>query len=421
MHILFLTRYYPPEVAAPAARTYECARAWVKLGHKVSIVTTAPNHPYGKAYPGFRNRWTARERIEGVEVYRIWTYLAANRGFGRRVLSFISYPLSVFLHIRSIPRTDVVISSSPPFFAGLAGWLLRRRNRPWVFEVRDLYPESILAVGAMKRGVIVRMLERLERIAYRRADAIVSLTDSFVPHIRERRGRGSIKVIKNGVNLDLFGGDAKEAAAEFRRSHALEGKFIVTYIGTLGMAHGLDTVLEAAEALLQDTRFAFVLVGDGAELERLTETAAARGLENIKFLGQRPKEEMPAIWSASDATMVLLRRASAFETVLPSKLFEAMAMRVPIILGVAGEARALIEAAQSGIAITPESAGELVAAIQRIANDPDAARRMGQSGRSFVELQFDRSRLAASYADFLAAVVQRNRTRDLSDVPTESQ
>lgn len=420
MHILFLTRYYPPEVAAPAARTYECARAWVKLGHKVSIVTTVPNHPYGKAYPGFRNRWTARETIDGIEVLRIWTYLAANKGFGRRVLSFISYPLSVLLHIRSIPRADVVISSSPPFFAGLAGWFLRRRDRPWVFEVRDLYPESILAVGAMKRGMVVRMLERLERTAYRHADAIVSLTDSFVPHILERRGRGSIMVVKNGVNLDLFAENAEGAAAEFRRAHALEGKFVVTYIGTLGMAHGLDTILAAAQALLEDRRFAFVLVGDGAERTRLTETAAARGLDNVMFLGQRPKEEMPGIWAASDATMVLLRRAAAFETVLPSKVFEAMAMRVPIILGVAGEARALIEAAGSGIAITPEDARELVAAIQGIADDPEGAKRMGQSGRSFVELHFDRARLAASYADFLAAVVKRNRSRGLSDIPTES-
>jgi glycosyltransferase involved in cell wall biosynthesis len=404
MHILFLSHYFPPEVNAPASRTFECARVWAAMGHKVTVVTKAPSHPHGRIYPGFANSWTSREEIFGIDVIRIWTYLAANKGVAKRILNFISYPLSVFLHSRSIPRADIVISSSPQFFAGLAGWLLKRRGRPWVLEIRDLYPESIRAVGLLNRGLALRFLEWVERQAYRRADAIVSVTDSFVPHILERRGAGPIEVIKNGVDLDRFVSAKPDAASAFRRAHGLEDKFVTSYIGTHGMAQGLDTVLDAAAALADDQHFAFLLVGDGAERQRLLDQVRRRGLANVTMLGQQARNEMPTIWSASDASVVLLKDSPTFRLVIPSKIFEAMAMRVPILLGVEGEARKLVEAAGAGIAFPPERSEALVAAIRRLADDPQKARAMGESGRQFVAENFDRNALAVRYAAFLEQV-----------------
>lgn len=407
MHILVLTHYYPPEVNAPASRISEMARAWVAAGERVTIVTCAPNHPRGRIFPGYRNRFV-RAEADGVDLIRLPTFLAANSGFGRRLLNYLSYPLSLLFHLPRLPKADLVVSTSPQFFCGLSGLLLKRRRRPWVLEIRDLWPESIVAVGAMRRGAVIRLLERIERMAYRKADALVSVTDSFVPHLLAGRGgHGPVEVIKNGVDLGFFGdGQDEEGGHRLRRELGLEGKFVAAYVGTHGMAHGLDTLLEAAARLRDHEHIAFLLVGDGSERDRLQREAKRRGLTNICFAGQRPKSDMPAIWQATDVSLVLLRRLETFKSVLPSKMFEAMAMRRPIILGLEGEARNLLEAAAAGIAITPESVDELVHSLLRLAGDPARAAAMGESGRSFVESNFDRSVLAGRYLDFLRGLVE---------------
>jgi colanic acid biosynthesis glycosyl transferase WcaI len=406
MHILVLTHYYPPEVNAPASRMSELARSWVAAGHQVTIVTCAPNHPQGVIYPGYENRFSVEE-ADGARIIRLPTWLAPNEGFARRIANYLSYLLAVLVNLPRLPKADVVLSTSPQFFCGLAGRLLQRRRRPWVLEIRDLWPESIVAVGAMKRGLAIRTLEGIERAAYRSADALVSVTDSFVPHLlAPRAGQGPVAVIKNGVDLNLFDPDAAaEEGAALRRELGLEGKFVAAYVGTHGMAHGLDTVVAAAERLRGDPRIAFLLVGDGSERERLQREAAARGLSNLLVLGQRPKRDMPAIWRLTDVSLVLLRRLDTFKSVLPSKMFEAMAMRRPMILGVEGEAQSLLEAAGAGIAITPEDDRALADAVVRLASDPDLVRRFGDTGRAHVERHYDRARLAADYAAFLEEVV----------------
>ncbi len=405
MKILVLTHYYPPEVNAPASRLSEHARVWAQAGHDVTVVTCVPNHPTGRAYPGYRNKLWQEEERDGVRVIRLWTWLAANEGFLPRISNYVSYLLSVFLWMWRMPKADVVLSTSPQFFCGLAGWLLKRKRRPWVLEIRDLWPESIVTVGAMKRGAAIKLLEAIERFAYRQADLVVSVTDGFVPHIRERRGDGPIAVIKNGVDLTTFTTPDAAAEAEFRAAHGLTGKFVAAYVGTHGMAHRLDTVLEAAELLRDRSDIAFLLVGDGAERERLVAEVAARGLSNVVMLGQQPKSAMPGIWAASDAALVLLRRVDTFKTVIPSKMFEAMAMACPMILGVEGEAKALMEAGGGGIAITPESAAELAAAVTRLADDPAFAAQLGESGRSFVAREFDRRVLAERLLTDMQALV----------------
>lgn len=408
MHILFLSHYYPPEVNAPASRLAENAAAWFRAGHRVTVVTGAPNHPGGKVFPGFRNRWFQRETLDGVEVIRLWTFLAANEGFALRLLNYLSFTFSVLANLPRLPRSDVVVSTTPQFFCGLAGWMLKRRNRPWVLEVRDLWPESIVTVGAMKHGAAIRVLERIERLAYRKADALVSVTDSFVPHLlAPRHGKGPLAVIKNGVDLTLFDPAASASAGEaWCAAHDLGGKFVAAYVGTHGMAHGLDTVVAAAQRLRDDPRIAFVLVGDGSERARLARMVEEHKLTNLLILGQRPKSEIPAIWSATDASLVLLKRHDTFKSVLPSKIFEAMACECPIVLGVEGEAEKLVADAGAGIAIVPEDAEQLAAALLRLAADPVLAREMGLSGRRFVQANFDRSVIATRYLRFLADVAQ---------------
>jgi glycosyltransferase involved in cell wall biosynthesis len=405
MRIVFFSHYYPPEVNAPASRTSEHCQEWVRAGHNVTVITSAPNHPKGELYPGYRNRLFQREVIDGVDVVRVWTYLAANEGFLRRTLNYVSYMVTAVLAVSRVPRPDVYVSTSPQFFCGLAGMLAAKmRRRPWVLEIRDLWPESIITVGAMRKGGVTGLLTWLEGLAYRNADRIVSVTDSFVPHIAARcQGAAKIDVVKNGVDLSLFkrGADAESVKREF----GLEGRFVAAYVGTHGMAHGLDTVLDAAAALKHDSRIGFLMVGGGAEQARLAARVANEGLSNVKIIGQLPKARMPAIWAATDASLIVLKRSDTFLKVLPSKMFEAMAMEAPIVLGVEGEAKALLEAAGAGIAITPESAEALAAAVVCLRDDATLARSCGWQGAAFVREHFDRSRIARRYIDVLETVV----------------
>ncbi len=402
MRILALSHYYPPEVNAPASRLSEHARIWREAGHDVTVVTCAPNHPAGQIYPGYRNRLWQQETIDGVSVIRLWTYLAANEGFVSRIANYLTYLFSLLFWIWRLPRADLVMSTSPQFFCGLAGWFLKRRKRPWVLEIRDLWPESIVTVGAMKRGAAIRAIEKVEAFAYRKADLVVSVTDGFVPHIRARRPKGPIAVIKNGVDLTRFGSDPATADA-FRAEHGLTGKFVASYVGTHGMAHGLQAVIAAAERLRDRDDIAFLMVGGGAERETIKAMRDAKDLTNIVMLDQLPKAAMPAVWGASDAALVLLKRVDTFKTVIPSKMFEAMALGVPMILGVEGEAKALMEEAGAGIAITPEDDAELAAAIERLADNRALGREIGAAAETFVRAQFDRQRLAHAYlAEFEA-------------------
>ncbi len=198
MRILFFTHYYPPEVNAPASRTSEHCRIWAKAGHSVTVVTCAPNHPKGTLYPGYRNKLFQVETVDGVKVVRVWTFLAANVGFARRIANYISYLIFALLAVPRLERPDIIVSTSPQFFCGLAGYLARIFRRvPWVLEIRDIWPESIVTVGAMRKGWVARVLEGLEAFAYCRADRIVAVTDSFVPHIASRcQGPEKVAVIK---------------------------------------------------------------------------------------------------------------------------------------------------------------------------------------------------------------------------------
>lgn len=405
MKILFLSHYFPPEVNAPATRTFEHCREWVRLGHEVTVVTCAPNHPRGKLYPGYKNRLIQRETLDGIQVIRLWTYLTANEGFLKRTLNYVSYMAAVTLAVPWLPKADVVVSTSPQFFNGLAGYTVSRlKRRPWVLEIRDLWPESILAVGAIRNRTLIRLLEWLEAFAYRKADRIVPVTDAFERYMMVERGveAHKIQVIKNGVDLRFFSPhvDGESLAADL----GLTGKFVAAYIGTHGMAHHLETVLEAA-ASIDHPDIVFLLVGDGAERRRLLETRDRLGLRSVLMLEQLPKATMPALLSQTDVSLVLLKDMELFRTVIPSKIFESMAMEVPIILGVAGEARAIVEDAGAGLCITPESADELAAAVRRLHEDPELAQRLGRQGRRYVEERFDRDRLAQRYVDVLAAVV----------------
>ena len=404
MHILFLSHYFPPEVNAPASRTFENCREWVRLGHRVTVVTCAPNHPKGRVYAGYRNRLFQRERMEGIEVVRVWTWLAANEGFLLRSLNYVSFMVSALAALPRLAKADVVVTTSPQFFNGLAGYFVRLLRRiPWVFEVRDLWPESLIAVGAARNPMLIRTLEGMERFAYRKADCIVPVTDAFRAHMIERgTSADKITVIKNGADLERF---KPAQGVDLRSELGLGDKFVAAYFGTHGMAHGLETLLEAAALLHDNEEIQFLMVGDGAERESLERQRTERGLDNVLMLPQQPKERMPALWQTADVSLVLLRDTPLFRTVIPSKIFESLAMEKPVILGVEGESRQLIESSGAGVAITPGNAADLAAQVLQLSRSRERVREMGVRGAAFVREHFDRAKLARRYAQVLEQAV----------------
>ena len=407
MHILFLCHYFPPEVNAPASRTYENAKRWVRAGHKVTVLTCHPSHPGGVVYPGFKNSVHAWEEKDGIRVLRVGTYLSANKGFVKRTANYVSFMLSAMAQCWRVKDVDLVVSTSPQFFCGMGGYFVSRfKGCPWVLEIRDLWPESIIAVGAIKNRRVIKALEGIESFLYRKADHIISLTNAFKRHIM---GRGiaaeKINVVTNGADLERYspGERMNEARTELRLG---EDVFLASYIGTHGMAHGLGTIMRAAKRLENEPGIRFLLVGDGAEREKLLREKEALGLHNVIMLGQQPKERMPEFLAASDACLVLLIKSELFKTVLPSKIFEAMAMKRPIILGVEGESRELLEEGGCGLCIEPENDQELAEAVLRLAREPVLTAALGDRGAEFVARRFDREVLAMAYLGVLEEVAR---------------
>lgn len=409
MHILFLTDNFPPETNAPATRTFEHARRWVRAGVKVTVVTTAPNFPAGKLFPGYRNRLFQREWMDGVETIRVWTYITANEGFARRTLDYMSFMVSGFLASLFLPRPDVIVSTSPQFFTACAAYVLSLfKRRPFVFELRDLWPDSIIAVGAMRENAMIRLLRKLEYFLYRKAARIVSVTNSFkkilvgngIPQER-------IEVVPNGAELQTYQpGERPQGLAE---RLGLQGKFVAAYVGTVGMAHGLEALLTAAERLRERNEIRFIVVGTGAERENLMAEASRRSISNVLFVGAVSKAEVRDFWKLCDVALVLLKDHPLFNHVLPSKMFEAMSTGRAIILGVRGESRALLESAGAGVAIEPEDADALARAISDLAGDPSRCRNMGNSGRRFVETHYNRDLLALKMLEVLQGMASGKR------------
>lgn len=367
MKILFLTENFPPETNAAATRVFERACYWARWGHEVTVITCAPNFPLGQIFPGYQNRWHQAETMEGIRVVRVKSYVAANAGFARRTLDFLSFMASGTVASLFVQRPDVVVATSPQFFTAVAGWMVGAlRRRPFVFELGDLWPASIAAVGAMNDNPLLHALEKVELFLYRRSACVVALTGAFKKNLV---GRGisanKIAVVINGVDTPRYA--PRERDIELATEWGLTEKFVIGYVGTHGMAHGLDNVLDAAERLKDETSIRFLLVGAGAEREALRKSARRRGLKNVVFIPPQPKEAMPRIWSLCDVALVHLRDSPVFAEVIPSKMFEAMGMGLPLLLALPkGEASAILDNDQAGVWVPPEDPTALANAARQL-------------------------------------------------------
>lgn len=403
MKILFLTDNFPPEVNAPATRTYEHCREWVKQGIEVTVITCAPNFPQGKVYKGYKNRLYSQEMIDGIRIIRVWSYIVANKGFLKRTLDFISYSVSSFIAGLFV-STDLIIATSPQFFTALSGRALGFwKRKPWVMEVRDLWPESIKTVGAMKDNLFIRYFEWQEKRCYRSASRIVVVTDSFKKKLESRGIPASkIAVIKNGVDRNLFSPIPKDQS--LLHQLGLQGKTIIGYIGTHGMAHKLDFILRCAKHLEEqgNNPFHFLFLGNGAEKQNLLNLKNELDCHNVTMLDSVPKQEVKRYISILDICLINLKKSELFTTVIPSKIFENAAMRIPILMGVDGEARQIVEEYGAGICFEPENEQDFLEKLTLLQDNKIYTDC--QNGCSLLAENFDRSRLALRMLEELKTV-----------------
>ena len=411
MKILFVTHYFPPEVNAPANRTHEHCRRWVADGHDVTVITGVPNHPRGEVFDGFENRWIQEEEIDGIRVIRTWMFLAQNAGFAKRVANYLLFAFTAILASFRAGKPDIVVATSPQFFVGVAGAIIAKlKRRPFVLEIRDLWPKSIVELGQLSEGPILYALEHLEKWLYRSASGVVVNTRTFHDHITARGvDSDRIELVYNGIDPALFSPRPKNQ--DLLKSHGLSGQFTVAYVGTLGLAHGLTLLVDVAERMEERSDLCFVLIGDGADREKLEADIAKRGLENVKLLGLQPRQSMPDWIASIDLLLVLLRDLPVFETVIPSKIFEFLAQERPVILAAKGEIRRMMNEAGGALVIDPEVADQLVAAIENVIDQPEAAAKRAAAGRRWVEQDFIRDDLARKMASFLERILASSTRR----------
>jgi len=387
--ILVVTQYFPPETGASQTRWDELSKRWSENA-SVTVLTSAPDYPEGEIYPGYDNEWLRQEKRGDVEVFYTKTITSSSGNLLRRSLKFVWFMFISMIVGARYTSPSVVIATSPQPLTGVSAWSIARiKGATFVFEVRDLWPESILAVSDFDNTVVIWLLERTVKYLYHRADHLIVVSRAFVDPIVECGvDRSKITFHPNGIDLDFY--RVKENNSPILNDS--DETFTISYVGTIGRAHGLSIILEAAPEV-EDMRF--VIVGDGAEREQLE--AWARNLDNVVFTGRRPKEEIPYILQESDVALVHLKSREIFEKVIPSKLLEAMAAELPVILGVRGEAERILTEAGAGIAIKPGNSEELVEAARRLEKNQEEGREFAASGREYVAEHFNWNSIAENY------------------------
>ncbi|MBT8265156.1 MAG: glycosyltransferase family 4 protein [Bacteroidia bacterium] len=410
MRILFLTDNFPPEVNAPATRTFEHCREWVKNGAEVTVITCAPNFPFGKTYENYKNRIYQTEIIDAIKVIRVWSYMAPNKGFMLRTLDFISFSITSFLAGLFV-KTDVVMATSPQFFTALSGRALSFfKRKPYVLEIRDLWPEQILVTTNMKRNWLIKYFEWEARKCYRRADLIVTVTNSYVEKITIKGiNKDKFVVVKNGVDRNAFKPTKKNM--HLIQKYDLHNKFIVGYIGTHGLSQNIPFIIDCIHEFNQnhqDSRIEvhFLFVGEGAEKEKVKQKSDLLDIFNITFIDQIKKEEMTDYLSLLDVSIVPLKKSELFLSVIPSKIFELSAMNIPILLGVDGEARALLEKYGNGIFYKPEDKESFLRQLTTLVSNDSKSLDQYKNGGNKLALDYDRQKMAMKLLDSIKNVVK---------------
>jgi glycosyltransferase involved in cell wall biosynthesis len=414
MKILFLTQYFPPETGAPQNRLFELAIRLQKKGAEITILTAMPNYPQMEIHGGYKGKRVHEEEMAGLKIYRSWIYVKKSTSIFLRLLNYFSFVYSSWRLGRKIPgHFDYVFCESPPLFLGISAWLLKRKKRArLIFNVSDLWPESAEKLGLVTNRFFLGLASRLEEFLYKHADLITGQTKGIVKNIQDRFPAKTVYWLPNGVDLDIYDYKAQSVDSSWRRRNNFSNTdFIFLYAGIIGHAQGLDVILHAAEKLRQEASIRFVVLGSGPEKERLIRLSADMKLSNVFFMDAVGKEDMPAIVAAADVAVIPLKRLDLFKGAIPSKIFENLAMKKPVLLGVEGEAKELfIDEGKAGLAFVPDDSADLAAKALDMFRQKDKLAEMGQSGYNYVNRGFTRDLIADQFWIFLKEDFTENRS-----------
>lgn len=407
MRILILTQYYPPEIGAPQTRLAALARELMHRGHSVEVVTAMPSHLLGRTYKGYRGKFYMRDSVAGVTVHRTWVYAASGTGL-RRMLNYLSFTATSLIGLAAARKPDVIFVESPPLFLSIPGWIaavLRRASL--VFNVADLWPDSVRELGVMNGGPLLRVAEHLEAWTYRRADAVNAVTMGIERVLRERKQVPVSKIhfLPNGIDIERFKPAAPDAA--LRRKLQLDDRPVFIYAGTHGIAQGLHTVVDAA-ALLGD-RATMLFVGSGPTKPLLVQRARKMGLQNVRFVDPVPLDEMPRYFGLAYASVVPLVRGDLMRGARPSKMFPSFACGIPVVYSGEGEGAALVENARAGVTVPPENAEALARAMGELLDNPAGREEMSKNARTLAVERFAWSSIVDRWLASLESAKRRSR------------
>ena len=407
MKITIFSHYFTPEIGAPSARIYDLSQQWLKHGHTVDVVTCFPNHPTGKLYQGYKLQKYKYEIIDGINVHRHWTYITSNKGFLKKIIGHFSYfPSSLLFSQWQIKRPDVIIGTSPTLFAATSASSVAFLKRvPFIMEVRDLWPAIFVELGVLKNRHIIKMLECWEMHEYKSSTKIITVTKSFTQNLIDRGiPKQKLYTIPNGADVDFW--KPIDSPPEIRNKLKLEDKFIILYIGAHGISHALGKILDSAKILQDRKDIFFLFVGEGAEKYQLLKRAKDLKLYNVKFLDPVEKKKVKEYYALSDLCLVPLRNIPLFDTFIPSKMFEIMAMKKPILGSVHGESADILRRSGCAYIVEPENSEEIAKAILKLVGNRERLRQMGERGREFVLNYYSREILAKQYIDVLTEAIE---------------
>lgn len=404
MRILYLSQYFPPEAGATQTRAYEMAHNWILLGHSVTMITEFPNHPSGIIPLVYKRKIFERTDMDGIDVIRVWVKASPVKDFRNRMLFYLSFMINAIIAGTLLVRGKyhLLYASSPPLFVGGAALILSIfKHLPLVFEVRDLWPETAVALGELSNSRVISWATKLEEACYRKAIQVIVVTQGIYNRLIHRSiPKEKLMVVPNGSNIDMFSFRVSERE-RIRLEMGLEGKFIALYAGIHGIAQGLETIIEAACILQENPNIHFILIGDGPKKQEIVELAKKYNLPNLTLLPEKVREEIPAYLSAADIALVPLRNAEIFMGALPSKIFDAWACERPVLISIDGEARQIVEDIRGGVFIPPEDPEKMAKALIVLMSTPFDLITMGKNGRLYTEQNHSRKSLAISLISHL--------------------
>jgi putative colanic acid biosynthesis glycosyltransferase WcaI len=407
MRVLIYSQHFPPETVATGRRAYDLAESMAKRGHQVTVITGVPNHPSSLG----RQFCQPASRLEispsGYRIVRVPVFRSQDARALHRLLTYGTFTLTAAWNGFRQERPGAILAVSP-LPAGLAAMLVHWVHRaPLVFDLQDIWPDSAVAVGVMQSSLALRLLRRLERFFYRRCALIVGITEGFRQYLLSLGVPSErLAVIHNGADWQMFA--AAEAVRPSGNLHQTDAKFVVGYVGNLGLAQGLTTLLDAAD-VLREGPVKFLLAGEGTDKPRLRKLARIGELRNVEFVDGVPRDQVAPILAACDAFLLVLRNHPLFDITIPSKIFEYMAAGKPILCSVGGEAAGLVSSARCGLVVKPSDGEALAAAIETLRGDPALCREMGESGKRCARERFSRDSLMAGYAELVEGVATAGR------------